>query len=252
MIVRRIALLFALLALPASLIGCADVPQSREAREARTNNDPYESTNRVIFDVNDFLDRLLIRPLTELYRFAFPDVVREHIANVLANMGEPVVFANSLMQGRLDDAATTAERFVTNTTVGVAGVFEVASDWGYQKQNADFGQTLYTWGVGSGPYIVLPLFGPANVRDAIGLGIDMVMSPWQYVAGIDGNGTRNRFTYSEFAASGLTRRDQNIEGLDALRSGSLDFYAQLRSVTRQYRDNQLGIHTPAPKFDDYQ
>lgn len=248
---RRFTLAAALILLPAMLAGCADVPQSPEAKaEAAAVNDPLESVNRVTFDVNDFMDRLLIRPLTELYRFAMPDYLRERIANILSNMGEPVVFANALMQGRTDAAETTVERFLTNTTVGVGGVFDVATDWHMPAQSADFGQTLSGWGVASGPYLVLPLFGPSNFRDALGLGVDMVMSPWQYLAGIGGNGTQDRYDYSDFAADGLTRRDQNLEGYDALRSGSLDFYAEMRSVYRQYRDKQLGVKTSEPSFNE--
>jgi phospholipid-binding lipoprotein MlaA len=248
----RILSIFALLAAVSLLNACADVPKSPEAQaEARAVDDPLEPMNRTIFDVNDFMDRLLIRPLAELYRFTVPDYVRERIANVLANMNEPVIFANNLLQGRTTDAGVTGERFLINTTIGLAGIFEVADGWGFHKQMGDFGQTLSVWGINGGPYLVLPLFGPSNFRDAIGLGVDTVTSPWMWLAGIGGRGDENREAYSQFAADGLTRRDQNIEALDALRSGSLDFYAEMRSVYRQYRDKQLGISDPnAPQFDD--
>jgi len=248
---RRLLLILALLTLPSLLSACAEVPKSPEAQaEAQAVDDPLEPLNRRIFETSDFLDRLLIRPLAELYRFAVPDYLRDRIANVVGNMGEPVIFANNLMQGRTGDAGTTGERFLINTTVGVAGIFEVADGWGLPKQMGDFGQTLSVWGVKAGPYLVLPLFGPSNFRDAIGLGVDTVMSPWQWIAALGGNGTQNRLVYSDFAADGLTRREQNIEGLDALRAGSLDFYAEMRSVYRQYRDKQLGIQEPTPSFDD--
>ncbi|MDE2029692.1 MAG: VacJ family lipoprotein, partial [Alphaproteobacteria bacterium] len=182
---RRIAVLLVLTLMPAMLAGCASVPKSPEARaEAQAVNDPLEPMNRTIFDVNDFLDRLLIRPLAELYRFVLPDAVRAHIVNVLENMGEPVVFANNMLQGNWDAAGTTSERFLINTTVGAAGIFDVATGWGAPEQMGDFGQTLHVWGIKSGPYLVLPLFGPSNFRDAIGLGVDSVMSPWQWIAGI--------------------------------------------------------------------
>jgi phospholipid-binding lipoprotein MlaA len=168
-------------------------------------------------------------------------------------MREPVIFANNLLQGEFGSAGTTFERFGINTTVGVGGMFDWATGWGMQQQTGDFGQTLSTWGVAEGPYLVLPLFGPSNFRDAIGLGVDAAMSPWQYFAAMGGNGTENRFIISYFAADGIVRREQNIEALDALRSGSLDFYAQMRSVYRQYRDKQLGLTSTSdmPKFDDY-
>ncbi len=179
MMLRRLLILLALLSLPALVTACAEVPKSPEAQaEAKIIDDPLEPMNRTIFDVNDFLDRLLIRPLTELYRFTVPDYLRDRVANVLSNMGEPVVFANNMMQGEVSNAGTTAGRFLVNTTIGAAGIFEVAADWDMPKQRGDFGQTLSTWGVKGGPYLVLPLFGPSNFRDAIGLGVDMVTSPW--------------------------------------------------------------------------
>jgi phospholipid-binding lipoprotein MlaA len=254
MLLRRLLLLCALIALPSLLSACAEIPQSPEAQaEAAAVDDPLEPMNRTIFDVNDFLDRLLIKPLAELYRFAVPDYMRDRVANILSNMGEPVVFANNMMQGRAGDGGITAERFLVNTTVGVGGIWEVASDWGLPKQDGDFGQTLSVWGINGGPYLVLPLFGPSNFRDGIGLGVDMVMSPWQYIAEWGGQGDVNRVVYSTFAADGLTRRSQTIDDLDALRAGSLDFYAQMRSVYIQYRNKQLGIKTPnsSPVFEDY-
>jgi phospholipid-binding lipoprotein MlaA len=227
------------------LTACADMPKSPEAQaEALEVNDPLEPVNRVVFDVNDFMDRLLVKPLTELYRFAIPDYLRERIANVLSNMGEPVIFANNLMQGEASRAGVTAQRFLVNTTAGVAGVFEVADDLELQKQPGDFGQTLHTWGVASGPYLVLPLFGPSNIRDAVGMGVDMVMSPWQWIAARGGKDVKNGVVYSTFLADGLTRREQNLEAYEALRTGALDFYAEMRSVYRQYRNKQLGIQPP--------
>jgi len=253
---RRIILILALLALPSFLTACADIPKSpQEQAEAQAVNDPLEPMNRVIFDVNDFLDRLLVKPLTELYRFTVPDYMRERLANVLSNMHEPVIFANNLLQGDLNAAGITAQRFLVNTTAGAAGVFEVADGMDLPQQMGDFGQTLSVWGVNGGPYLVLPFFGPSNFRDAIGLGADTVMSPWSYAAHAGGGqGVENRFIIADFAAEGLTRREASLDEYEALRSGSLDFYAQLRSVYRQYRDKQLGIQssTASPVFEDYE
>ena len=251
----RLVFLLALLVLPSLLVGCADLPKSPEARaEAEAVNDPLEPMNRTIFDVNDFMARLLINPLTELYRFSVPDYMRERIANVVSNMNEPVIFANNLMQGETHKAGITAERFLINTTLGAAGIFEVATDWSLPQQKGDFGQTLFVWGINEGPYLVLPLFGPSNFRDGIGLGVDMITSPWQYLAGIGGNGMQNRVAYSNFAAEGLTRNEESMDDLAALKAGSLDFYAELRSVYRQYRNKQLGIQDPnaQPLFEKYE
>ncbi len=249
---KRLATLsvVALLALSA----CSSMPKSSaEVAEANALNDPIEPINRTIFDVNDFLDRLLIRPMAELYRVTVPPPLRDRIAAVLRNMAEPVIFANNLLQGEVTDAGTTASRFLINTTLGGAGMFEVASDYGFARQTGDFGQTLHVWGLGEGPYIVLPLFGPSNARDAVGLGVDTVMSPWKYIVSYGDSMIEGTFTAADMSASALTRREANIEGLDALREGSLDFYAQMRSVYRQYRAKQLGIKqgSLSPVFEDY-
>jgi phospholipid-binding lipoprotein MlaA len=243
------------LGLVVMLSACADVPKNpAERAEFNATNDPLEPMNRTIFDVNDFLDRLLLRPIAELYRVTIPPGLRDRLAHVVSNFKEPVVFANNLLQGEVSNAGTTAGRLAVNSTVGVAGIWDVASDWGLEQQHGDFGQTLNSWGVGSGPYLVLPLFGPSNFRDAAGLGVDSAMSPWQYLAAMNGTGTANRLSGYDMLADGIVMREQNIEPMDALREGSLDFYAQMRSVYRQYRDKQLGNQSTEnmPKFEDYE
>jgi phospholipid-binding lipoprotein MlaA len=250
--IRRLTPALALVAL-ISFSGCSSLPQSAaEKAEYRATNDPFEPVNRVIFDVNDFMDRLLIRPLAELYRITVPPPLRDRIAGIIKNMSEPVIFANNLLQGEGTRAGTTAARFLVNTTIGVGGMFEVANDLKLPRQSGDFGETLYVWGLPEGPYIVLPLFGPSNVRDAIGLGVDSVMSPWKYVVAYDGNAAENVFMASDMLVGGIVKREENIEALDALREGSLDFYAQLRSVYRQHRAKQLGAPLPTgmPAYED--
>jgi len=254
---RRLVTTTAILAATLAMTACADVPKPSGSAQANYDsaNDPIEGVNRTIFDVNDFLDRLLIRPIAELYRATIPPGIRDRVANVLSNMREPVIFANNLMQGEFSRAGVTAERFAINTTIGIGGAWDWANEWKLYQQVGDFGQTLYTWGFGSGPYLVLPLFGPSDVRDAIGLGVDSAISPWQYLADMGPSQTYWEFQYVDIGMDGVTRREQNIEGLDALRKGSLDFYAQMRSVYRQYRDKQLGIKgtaEQAPKFEDYE
>jgi phospholipid-binding lipoprotein MlaA len=252
---RRFAVLSFLMFGTLAITACADMPTSpQEKAEVETANDPFEPVNRVIFDVNDFLDRLLIRPLAELYRAMIPPGVRDRVTDILSNMREPVIFANNLMQGQFTRASVTAERFAINTTIGVGGMFDWANDWKLYQQTGDFGQTLHSWGVGSGPYLVLPLLGPSNIRDAIGLGVDSVMTPWQYLARNGSSETYWDFQYVDNGMDGITKREENIEGVDALRQGSLDFYAQMRSVYRQYRDKQLGIKgtTGNVRFEDYE
>jgi phospholipid-binding lipoprotein MlaA len=253
---RRVITLCILLIASVSLSSCADMPKTSQGHaDYDTANDPFEGVNRTIFDVNDFLDRLLFRPLAELYRATIPPEIRDRVTNILSNMKEPVIFANNLLQGEVTRAGVTAQRFAINTTLGVGGAFDWANDWKLYQQVGDFGQTLYVWGVGPGPYIVLPLLGPSDVRDAVGMGVDDAASPWQYLVYDRGSQAYWDYEFVYMGMDGITKREQNIEGLDALRKGSLDFYAQMRSVYRQYRDKQLGIKgtaEQAPKFEDYE
>ena len=180
-----------------------------------------------------------------------PPPVRDRIAGIVKNMDEPVILANNLLQGEFTNGATTTGRFLSNTILGGGGMFEVANEFGLPRQQGDFGQTLHVWGLGEGPYLVLPLFGPSNLRDAVGLGVDKFISPWQYLADLGGRGVANRFMYADISASALVRREENIEALDSLREGSIDFYAQMRSVYRQYRSKKLGIAAQdTPSFED--
>jgi phospholipid-binding lipoprotein MlaA len=206
------------------------------------NDDPLEAINRPIFEVNDFLDRLLFRPIAELDRAIVPPPVRTGVSDVLGNMREPVIFANNLLQGEFSAAGITAERFLINTTLGVGGVFDWANDWDLPKQHGDFGQTMNVWGAGSGPYLVLPFFGPSNVRDAAGLGVEALVSPWQYAASAGGSSVHDKFQIAYFSASAVDKREHSIEAVDALRTGSLDYYAEMRSAYNQHRNSELGVH----------
>jgi phospholipid-binding lipoprotein MlaA len=252
---RILTFVLLLLSLSALLSACADVPTAPdEYAQFKANNDPMEPMNRAIFDVNDFLDQLLIRPLAELYRFTIPSVLRDRISGIVLNMKEPVIFVNNVLQGEFGRAGTTLERFGLNTTIGVGGMWDVAGKWeGLYQQTGDFGQTLYVWGFNDGPYTVLPIFGPSSMRDKIGLAVDLLLSPWQYLAYIEGGPAA--FAYFEVASLGADRiikREKNIESLDALQQGSLDYYAEIRSVYRQYRAKQIGSE-PAqalPKYED--
>jgi phospholipid-binding lipoprotein MlaA len=230
------------LALTALLPACADLsatPQERTEMEAA--NDPLEPLNRHIFDNNYFFDRLLVRPLAELYRATIPPGIRDCVAGILGNMKEPVIFANDLLQGELDRAAITFGRFSINTTLGIGGMWDVADEWGLSQQTGDFGQTLASWGVGEGPYLMLPLLGPTNARDALGLGVDIALSPWQYVTYTQaGTGALVDYEIAYFSTDALVKREKNIETYDAFREGSIDLYAKLRSAYRQHRREQLG------------
>lgn len=241
-------------ALVAAVAGCATPPADPAARaEFEQLNDPLEPANRYVFEVNRFLDFMLIRPWADTYRRVVPDYGRERVHNILRNMGEPVDLGNELLQGRFDDGATTLGRFLVNSTLGIGGIFDVATDFGLPSKDGDFGQTLYTWGIPDGPYLMLPLFGPSNPRDAVGLGVDAVADPVGYAFA---NNKLVPANYARAAAGATDKRAEYIEPMDALEKSSIDFYAQVRSMSRQHRSKELmGEAAPAdtayPSYDFY-
>lgn len=142
--------------------------------------DPWEKWNRKVFQVNDALDRWALRPVAKGYQKITPQPVRNSVRNVFNNLSEPKNLANNLLQGKLHAAGVDTSRFLFNSTFGVLGLFDVASKMGLQRNSEDFGQTLGKWGVGSGPYVVLPLLGPSTLRDAPALVPDYYLGPYPY------------------------------------------------------------------------
>nr|WP_283771019.1 VacJ family lipoprotein [Roseococcus pinisoli] len=214
---------------------------SSDGRPATDPRDPWEATNRQIFDFNLRLDDAAIRPAAVAYRDGVPDGMRTAIRNFLSNLNEPVVFANNILQLRLLDAGHTLMRFYINTVGGGLGFFDIATPNGLVRRTGDFGQTLHSWGVPDGPFLMLPIMGPTVVRDAIGDGIDAAANPIGLLTGsIFSSATAHIIGVGRGALSGIDLRAENIDTLDALRADSLDFYARLRSITRQRRDAELG------------
>ena len=168
----------------ALLAGCATPPASNdpEALEAyKEANDPLEPMNRYFFELNYAADELLFKPLAGWYYVALPNFAQDGVRNALRNVRSPVVLANDLFQGETDRAGVTVERFLVNSTMGVGGLFDIASRIGLDYHDEDFGQTLAVAGVGEGPYLMLPLLGPSNPRDAVGRAVDMLFDPLTYV-----------------------------------------------------------------------
>jgi phospholipid-binding lipoprotein MlaA len=170
---------------------------------------------------------------------------------VLQNMNEPIVFANDMLQGQFARAHITVARFLLNSVFGLGGIFDWASEDGLPKQSGDFGQTLYVWGVPSGPYLVLPFLGPTNPRDAIGYGVDSLADPIGY-AFWNAGGLR-WVTWTRFGLDTLYGRSQHLHTLDELQKTAIDFYAEVRSLTRQRRAIELrhGEPAPSPAFDNF-
>jgi phospholipid-binding lipoprotein MlaA len=226
------------------LASCATPPSDpAERAEFVRTNDPLEPLNRNIFAFNQFVDHLLFRPVAKTYVTVVPDDARAGIHNVLDNMKEPTLFFNNVLQGEFKRAEITLGRFLVNSTVGFGGLVDVMTLSGVERQPADFGQTLYTWGVPSGPYLMLPILGPSNPRDAIGGGVDSYADPATILA--KSEDITELLTY-RFVLGGIDERARVLDILDDLEKNSVDFYAQLRSLSQQHRDAELH-HGKAPE-----
>jgi len=224
------------LALVFSLLACATPPTDPVAlADYQQKNDPLEPTNRVLYAINDGLDTAVLRPAATAYH-ALPQPVRNGVHNVLTNLHAPVQLGNDMLEGKPRRAGDTLMRFLINTTVGLAGIFDIASDWGYPDHNADFGLTLALWGVPEGPYLFVPLIGPSNFRDFGGYGIDVAGDPLIWI----GQGAAVRaLRWSRVAVRGIDTRERLDSTIEDIKRTSLDPYATFRSAYRQSRDAQV-------------
>jgi phospholipid-binding lipoprotein MlaA len=202
---------------------------------AEDNGDPWESTNRAIFSFNQGVDEHVLVPVSKAYR-VLPQPARDVVHDFLQNLNGPIIFANDVLQGQVGLASDTLGRFVVNSTLGLAGIVDVATKAGIPYHTNDMGITLATWGVASGPYVMLPVLGPSNPRDLFGDVADGFGDPGNIVAS---NYGRLWASILRGAASGIDERSRNIESLDEIERTSLDFYATIRSLARQRRAAQI-------------
>ncbi len=213
------------------LAGCADVQDPSGA------NDPYESFNRQMFDFNRGVDKAVIKPVAEAYVEVVPEPARDGVHNVLVNLNLPVTFANDLLQGELNRGAETFWRFTINSSLGLGGLFDVATrNFHLPFHTEDFGQTLAVWGMDEGPYLMLPIIGPDPPRDIVGQVGDTLMDPWTYYPDV-----REKFWWSAGRGllSGIDLRSRNLDTLDQIERQSIDLYASIRSLYRQNRNNEI-------------
>ena len=162
-----------------TLLGaCASVPAGAPAVATTTApSDPWENWNRKVFAFNDALDAAVLKPVAETYRDVVPSLVRTGVSNVLGNIYDVWSAANQLLQGKVQQGLEMGMRVVTNTVIGLGGLLDPASEMGLTRRSEDFGQTLGRWGLGSGPYLMLPLLGPSTVRDTAGMLVDRQVAP---------------------------------------------------------------------------
>lgn len=193
-------------------------------------NDPIEGVNRAIFAFNDGLDRYAIEPAATAFDYVVPDFAQNALQNGFDNLRFPILFFNHLFQGKPGPAAKDFARFAVNTTVGLAGLMDPASAIGLRQTHADFGQTLGYWGVPPGPYLMLPFFGPSDVRDTGGRVVDTGMRALGFFIPF----------WASMAMNGvdtLNWRSLNREAIQAERRAALDWYVAVRSAYTQYREN---------------
>lgn len=214
-------------------ISCALLMMSSGVQAKEEPSDPLEPVNRAVFTFNEYADRFLLKPVAQAYGYAVPDIGKQGVSNVLSNLGQPVTFANSVLQGDPQNAFSSLWSFIINSTLGVGGLFDFAgANTDLRVNNEDFGQTLGVWGVGSGPYIVLPLFGPSNVRDTFGRVADIAADPVTYI-------DDDKIVIGRAALSGVHGRYKALGLVDDIYETSFDPYATFRSAYAQRRHAQI-------------
>ena len=219
--------------------------------------DCFEKVNRGIFGFNQVLDKIIFKPLAKGYRM-FPQPIRSGTSNVLNNLSNVVTIPNNILQGQIKDAGLNSARLVINSTVGIAGIFDVASYYGLKKRDKeDYGQTFGVWGAGPGCYFVLPVLGPTTVRDSIGSVANVIGGDAWYNVTV-ANDTRY-FSEADYWASrlgaGIDFRAKNLESFESLEKNSVDLYASVRSLYLQDRYkkiNNIDESTETLSDDDWE
>ncbi len=209
--------------------------------------------NRGIFSFNQVLDKAIFKPLAKGYRI-FPQPIRSGTSNALTNLSNTVTIPNNILQGQFKNAGINSARFIINTTLGIGGIFDVASYYGLKKRDKeDYGQTLGVWGAGPGCYLVLPILGPSTVRDSIGSIVNMTGGDAWYNVTV-ANQTQY-FSEADYYASrlltGIDFRAKNLESFESLENSSVDLYASVRSLYLQDRYRKVrNIDKPTETLSD--
>lgn len=227
----------ALLAAGMALSGCAT---SQPAHP----KDPLEGFNRAMFQINDALDTVVVRPAAVVYDNVLPSPVKTGVSNFFSNLGDLRNAANNLLQGKVEAAFGDLFRFALNSTWGLLGVLDIASEAGIPKHNEDFGQTLAVWGVGDGPYLVLPLLGGRNIRDTAALPVDYYSHPTTYVEG-------DAAKYSFKAAEIVVKRAELLPADRAIEGRMIDKYAYMRDAYFQRRNYLIHDGNPPIEYEDF-
>jgi len=230
---------------------------SKKNNNQQVVKDCFESVNRVTFAFNQGLDKIIFKPLAKGYR-KLPQPIRSGTSNVINNLGNVVTIPNNILQGQMKDASVNSLRLIINSTLGIAGIFDVASYYGIEKRDKeDYGQTLGAWGVGEGCYFILPVLGPTTVRDSIGSLANVAGGDaWYNVTVANDTQYFNEADYYlSQLLSGVDFRAKNLESFDSLENTSIDLYASIRSLylqDRQRKIKNLDVATETMIDDDWE
>jgi len=212
-------------------------------------NDPLEASNRAVFELNDAVDRAVFKPVAQAYAFAVPQPVRSCIHNIFLNLGDVWSWFNSTLQGRQVDALNTFGRVLLNSTMGLGGCLDLASQTGAKRIPNDFGVTLGVWGLDSGPYLVLPIIGSSTLRDGAGRGVDIYVNQFGYGSLITNIDLRN----SLYGLEAVERREALLELTDTIDRTALDRYSFIRDAYLKRRSAQIaGSAAQAEKPPSYE
>lgn len=229
---RRFVSLLALMA----AAGCAHLP----AGHISDPRDPWERYNRAVFEFNDTLDRAVVKPVAEAYRDYVPELAQRSLRNVFSNLRDVIITAHQLLQGKPQAAMTAGSRVLINSTIGALGLGDPASEMGLIKTNEDFGQTFGRWGIGPGPYFVLPLLGPSTVRDTIGTLADFNFDP---IGSVFEQGAGRNIVYGLIA---IDRRKDLLDAQDTIEALSFDRYSGVRDAWLARRRSLVYDGEPPP------
>lgn len=213
--------------LMAGFLACWGSPSLAESGDSN-NHDPLESVNRKIFWFNDKVDDYVLVPVATVWDTILPARVEKCLSNFFSNLHFPIVAGNGLLQGKFKQAGSDVARFAVNTTVGLAGFFDPASDWGLEEHNEDFGQTLGYWGVSPGPYLVLPFFGPSNPRDTVGLAADSFSTVYPFFVELE-------YVFAARATDLINTRAMVLTEVREFKAASFDYYVAVRNAYIQRR-----------------
>ena len=221
-----------------SLTGCASTRAGNPA-------DPLETINRGIYQFNDAVDKSVVKPAAKGYKAVMPTAGRIMVTNFFSNLDDVTVTANDFLQFKLVQGFSDGMRFIVNSTIGVFGLIDVASNGGLKKHDEDFGQTLGKWGVGNGPYLVLPILGPSTMRDSVGLYADGFTSPMYQMSDM-------RARNQAYMVRGVNHRAEILDQEKVLNEAMIDPYAFLRDAYLLRRQSQVyDGNPPRPRYDDY-